>query len=227
MTGKTSRARQTGQDIPQEPEALLGWLGSWGFLWAWQGVRGPHRVPQQPLPYQRQGGRRLEWPPRPQQEEPRLDKTWLKCSCGHKTQTRLSWPWRVDWIHRARVSGGRWAWVSGDPAGLSQRRSGGLESAAIRRAWVSGDPAGLSQRRFGGLESAATRRAWVRDGPAGIISRERRAWGSGNPGTREPAGGLGIATASDGYLPRSAGMRARGQRTCLPRETKHRNKNNN
>ncbi len=28
MTGKPSRARQTGQDIPQEPEALLGWLGS-------------------------------------------------------------------------------------------------------------------------------------------------------------------------------------------------------
>ncbi len=44
---RPSRARQTGQDIPQEPEALLGWLGSWGFLWAWRRVRGPHRVPQQ------------------------------------------------------------------------------------------------------------------------------------------------------------------------------------
>ncbi len=33
-------------------------------------VRGPHRVPQQPLPLRRQGGRRLEWPPWPQQEEP-------------------------------------------------------------------------------------------------------------------------------------------------------------
>ncbi len=52
-----------------------------------------------------------------------VDKTRLKCSCGHnKTQTRLSWPWRVDWIHGARVSGGRWAWVSGDPAGLSRWR---------------------------------------------------------------------------------------------------------
>ncbi len=69
-TGQPSGARQTGQDIPQEPGTLLGWLGSWGFLWAWQGVRGPHRVPQQPLPLLRQGGRRLEWPPRPQQEEP-------------------------------------------------------------------------------------------------------------------------------------------------------------
>ncbi len=71
---------------------------------------------------------------------------------------------------------------------MSQRRSGGLESAAIR--WA------LSQRRAGG-----------------VISRERRTWGSGNPGTRQPACGLGRATAGGGYLPRSAGMRALGQRT--------------
>ncbi len=70
---------------------------------------------------------------------------------------------------------------------MSQRRSGGLESAAIRRAWVSGDPAGLSQRRSGGH--------WVRGGPAGlsqrrsggVISRKWRAWGSGNPGTSRRA----------------------------------------
>ncbi len=89
----------------------------------------------------------------------------------------------VDRIHGARDSGGRRALVSANPVGLSQRRSGSLESAAIRRA--------LSQRRAGG-----------------VISRERRTWGSGNPGTREPAGGLGRATAGGGYLPRSAGMRA-------------------
>ncbi len=40
-TGQPSRARQTGQDSPQEP-----------------------------LPPPRQGGRRLKWPPWPQQEEP-------------------------------------------------------------------------------------------------------------------------------------------------------------
>ncbi len=95
-----------------------------------------------------------------------VDKTRqgsLKCSCGHdKTQTRLSWLWCVDGIHGARVSGGRRAWVSGDPAGLIQWRSGGLESAAGQRA--------LSQRRAGG-----------------VISRERRAWGSDNSGTREPS----------------------------------------
>ncbi len=65
MTWQDSRARQTGQDIPKEP-----------------------------LPPPRQGGRRLEWPPWPQQEEPpapdespwtRHDKVWLKCSCGHNT----------------------------------------------------------------------------------------------------------------------------------------------
>ncbi len=62
--------RQDKQDSPQEPEALLGWLGGWGFFWAWPGVRGPHRDPQRPPPFQRQGVRRLEWPPWPQQEEP-------------------------------------------------------------------------------------------------------------------------------------------------------------
>ncbi len=81
---------------------------------------------------------------------------------------------------------------------------------------MSGDPAGIESEA--GIESDAGR--WA------LISRERRAWGSGNPGTREPAGGLGIATAGGGYLPRSAGMRARGQRTRLPRETKQeQNKN--
>ncbi len=34
------------QDSPQEQEALLGKLGSWGFFWAWHDIRGPHRVPQ-------------------------------------------------------------------------------------------------------------------------------------------------------------------------------------
>ncbi len=72
---------------------------------------------------------------------------------------------------------------------------------------------GLSQRQSGGLESEAGRRALSQRRSGGVISRERRAWGSGNPGTRQAAGGLGRATAGDGYLPRSAGMRARGQWT--------------
>ncbi len=156
-------------------------------------------VPQQPLPFPRQGGRRLEWPPWPQQEEPpapdespRTRQGYLKCSCGHnKTDTRHSWPWHVDLIHRTRDSGGQWAWVSANPVGLSQRRSGGH--------WVRGGPADI--------ESAAIR--W-RDLPRTARLGERQ---PGNPGTRQPAGGLERATAGGGYLPRSAGMRVRGQRT--------------
>ncbi len=85
----------------------------------------------------------------------------------------------------------RRAWVSGDPAGMSQRRSGRLESAAIRRAlsqrragghWVSGGPVAWSPANDapGG---AATREPGNQ--PAGLgepppvadISRDRRAWG--------------------------------------------------
>ncbi len=81
---------------------------------------------------------------------------------------------------------------------MSQRQSGGLESAAIRRAWVSGDPVGfesaairraLSQRRAGGH--------WVRGGPAGIESEVVWSPANGAPGgaaTRElgnPPAGLG------------------------------------
>ncbi len=73
----------------------------------------------------------------------------------------------VHWIHGARVSGDRRAWVSGDPAGLSQRRFGGH--------WVRGGPAGieseagrqaLSQRRAGGLGGAAPREP--ENQPAGL-----------------------------------------------------------
>ncbi len=83
--------------------------------------------------------------------------------------------------------------------GLGIAAASGLESAPIRWAWVSGNPAGMSQRRSGGL--------WVSGDPAGIESEAGRwrAWGSGNPGTRQPA------LSGSGYLPRSAGMRARGQ----------------
>ncbi len=71
----------------------------------------------------------------------------------------------------------------------------------------------MSQRRSGGHESEAGLRALSQRRSGGVISREWRAWGSGNPGTRQPAGGLGRATAGGRYLPGSAGMRARGQRT--------------
>ncbi len=87
-------------------------------------------------------------------------------------------------LHGARDSGGQRAWVSANPVGLSQRQSGGHESAAIRRA--------LSQRRSGGH--------WVRGGPVARLGERQ----PGNKATR---------LAGGGYLPRSAGMRARGQWT--------------
>ncbi len=112
-------------------------------------------------------------------------------------------PGRDMWtLHGARVSGGQRAWVNADPVGLSQRQSGGHESEAIRRAWVSGDPAGI--------ESEAGRRALSQRRSGGVISRERRAWGSGNPGTRQPAGGLGRAPA--GGPNRACSQRTRGTR---------------
>ncbi len=130
-----------------------------------------------------------------------MDKTRqgrLKCSCGHnKTDTRHSWPWHVDLIHGARDSGGQRAWINAVPVGLSQRQSGGLESAAgfrtaagrralsQRRAgghWVRGDPVAWSPAN-GAPGGAATRELGKL--PAGLgepppatdISRERRAWG--------------------------------------------------
>ncbi len=116
-----------------------------------------------------------------------MDKTRqgrLKCSCGHnKTDTRHSWPWHVDLIHGARDSGGQRAWINADPVGLSQRQSGGLESAAIRRAWVSGNTAGfrtaagrraLSQRRAGGHWVRGDPVAWspANGAPGGAATRE-------------------------------------------------------
>ncbi len=130
-----------------------------------------------------------------------MDKTRqgrLKCSCGHnKTDTWHSWPWHVDLIHGARDSGGQRAWINADPVGLSQRQSGGLESVAIRRA--------LRQRRAGGH--------WVRGDPVAWSPANGAPGGAATRELGKDAGGLGRATAGDGYLPRLAGMRARGQWT--------------
>ncbi len=70
MTRQDSRARQTGQDIPQEPEALLGWLGKLRLPLGMTKSQRPSQGPSATASIPRQGGRRLEWPPWPQQEEP-------------------------------------------------------------------------------------------------------------------------------------------------------------
>ncbi len=101
-------------------------------------------------------------------------------------------PGRDMWtLHGARDSGGQRAWVSANPVGLSQRRSGGHESAAIRRAlsqrragghWIRGGPVAWSPAN-GAPGGAATREQG--NPPAGLgepppaadISHDRRAWG--------------------------------------------------
>ncbi len=126
-----------------------------------------------------------------------VDTTRLKtCLWGHGTALLAVMWTRSKGIGLAAASGLEsapiWrAWVSGDPAGLSQRRSGRLESAAIRRAlsqrragghWVSGDPVAWSPAN-GAPRGAATREPGNQPAglgeppPAADISRDRRAWG--------------------------------------------------
>ncbi len=114
----------------------------------------------------------------------------------HTTRQTHSWPWHVDLIHGARDSGGRRAWVSTDPAGLSQRRSGG-HWVRGGPAWspANGGPGGAANGGPGGAANGGVISRERRAANGGVISRERRVWGSGNPGTRQPAGGLGRATA--------------------------------
>ncbi len=78
----------------------------------------------------------------------------------------------MDLIHGARDSGGM---SQRHPAGLSQWRSGGLESAAIRRA--------LRQRRAGGH--------LVRCGPVRVISRNGAPGGAATRELGNPPAGLG------------------------------------
>ncbi len=68
---------------PQEQGPILGSLGSWGFFWAWRGIRGPHRVPQQPLPDPQQVRRLLQlWPRRP---FPAACPKWVSLDKTNKT----------------------------------------------------------------------------------------------------------------------------------------------
>ncbi len=109
----------------------------------------------------------------------------------YKTRLVKMFLWAQQNKHTALL-----AVTCGLSTGLGLAAASRHESAPIRWAWVSGDPAGMSQRRSGG-----------------VISRERRAWGSGNPGTRQPAGRLRRATAGGGYLPDRRAWGHRGHRT--------------
>ncbi len=133
------------------------------------------------------------------------------------------------------ANGSQRAWVSGNPASLSQRQSGGLESAAIRRAWIRGRPAGneaeagrraLSQRRAGGLGLAVDGgviscerwAGWAANG--GVNSRERRDRWAANGGvnSRERRDGWAAnGGVNSRELPRTAGWESRERWRKLPR----------
>ncbi len=89
-------------------------------------VRGPHRVPQQPLPLRRQGGRRLEWPLWPQQEEPPApdESLWTR----HDKIVKM-FLWARHDKHTALLA---MLWTGS--TGLGFAAASGHESAPIRRA---------------------------------------------------------------------------------------------
>ncbi len=92
-------------------------------------------------------------------------KLFLRARQDLKTMTLGTWHGTpgcdVDWIHGARVSGDRRAWVSGDPASIESEA--GIESAAGRRAWGSGTPGtrepagGLGIATAGGGQNTGTK----------------------------------------------------------------------
>ncbi len=94
-----ARHRQTGQDIPREP-----------------------------LPPPRQGGRRLEWPPWPQQKEPPApdESPWTK---QDKTRQVKMFLWAQHDLKTALL-----AVTGGQSTGLGIAAASGHESAPIRRA---------------------------------------------------------------------------------------------
>ncbi len=94
------------------------------------------------------------------------------------------------------------AWVSGNPASLSQRQSGELESAALLASW--------NQRQAGGH--------WVRGRPAGIESEAGRRARVSRGWRRHPPGTEGwMIRERRRELPRTAGWQSRERRRQLPR----------
>ncbi len=125
-------------------------------------------------------------------------------------------PWRVDWIHGARDSGGQRAWVSADPVGLSQRRSGGMSQRRSGGHWVRGGRRALSQRRAGGH--------WVRGGPAGIESeagRRRDLPRTARLGERQPRNQTTSRRAWESHRRRQISPAIRGHEGSRPEDSRH------
>ncbi len=128
----------------------------------------------------------------------------------------------MDRIHGARDSGGRRALVSANPAGLSQRRSGGHWVRGGPVAWspVNGAPGGAATRELGNPPAGLGEPP-----PAADISRDRRVWGHHGQRTRgDPAElprhlavGYGGITSGD-FL--AAGQTHRNQNKDFRNKTK-------
>ncbi len=134
--------------------------------------------------------RELRWPWRSWE----LRRPWRSWELWRPWRCReLRRPWQMDFGALASVLAVLWT----GSTGLGFAAASGHESAPIRWAWVSGDPAGMSQRRSGGHESAAIR--WrdlprtARGNPgtswrAWESHRRRRAWGHRGHWTRGTRG---------------------------------------
>ncbi len=197
------------QDSPQEQgTGRPSWakLGSWGFLWAWWGIRGPHRVPQQPLPLPRQErqvagnglrghNQRSRLPPTSLHGQTRQDglKLFLWARQDLKSKTLGTWhgtPGRdVDWIHGT--------WGQQRPAGLlgwaadssvDFPMDGELERAAAGRLDI-GTAGGLQSAAAGGL-------GWAADGGLEGAAARVLDLGAADGGGEFPANG-GLEGAAD------------------------------
>ncbi len=149
-----SGAKQTGTGHPTGTESPpLAKLGSWGFFWVWQGVRGPHRVPQQALPRQAKLSCHVHW-----------DSSGAGGSscCGHGGHSWAACPRRVsmDMTRQDALKLFLWAWQDlksmtlgkwhGTPDHDVWTGSTGSESAAAGglATWTTG---GLATRTAGVL----------------------------------------------------------------------------
>ncbi len=142
-TGQPSRARHTGQDSPPGTGSPPGLARKLRLLLGMTRSQGPSQGPSATASTSATRGQAAGNGLRGHYKKSRLPQMslhgqdrqdtlnlFLRARQDLKTMTLGTWhgtPGRdVDWIHGTRVSG--------DPAGLIQRRSGGLDSAAIRRA---------------------------------------------------------------------------------------------
>ncbi len=147
-TGQPSGARNTGQDSPPGTGSPPGLARKLRLLLGMTRSQGPSQSPSATPPLPRQGGRRLEWPPRPLQEPPAPDES----------------PWTRPTRYIKTVPEGKTRLKNGTPGHNMWIWSTGLGSAAAGRHWVSSG-LGIATAGGGYLPRSAGMRAcsqWTR-----------------------------------------------------------------